>query len=44
MPKMSGEEVLKEIRKQNKISSFLIMTAYGTIDTAVSKLPLLILQ
>ena len=36
MPKMSGEEVLKEIRKQNKISSFLIMTAYGTIDTAVS--------
>jgi DNA-binding NtrC family response regulator len=36
MPKMSGEEVLKEIRKRNKISSFLIMTAYGTIDTAVS--------
>lgn len=36
MPKMTGEEVLKEIRKRNKISSFLIMTAYGTIDTAVS--------
>ncbi|NPA16386.1 sigma-54-dependent transcriptional regulator [Persephonella sp.] len=35
MPGMSGEELLTELRKFNKISSFIIMTAYGTIDSAV---------
>ncbi len=36
MPKMSGEELLCSIKKKNDITSFIIVTAYGTIDTAVS--------
>ncbi|WP_457640005.1 sigma-54-dependent transcriptional regulator [Persephonella sp.] len=35
MPEMSGEDFLKELRKFNKITSFIIMTAYGTIENAV---------
>ena len=36
MPKMTGEEFLEELRKFNSFTSFIIMTAYGTIDNAVS--------
>ncbi len=36
MPKLSGEELLCKIRKENDTTSFIIVTAYGTIDTAVS--------
>jgi len=35
MPGMKGEELLTQMRKFNMISSFIIMTAYGTIDSAV---------
>ncbi|NPA58088.1 MAG: sigma-54-dependent Fis family transcriptional regulator [Aquificae bacterium] len=35
MPHMSGEEFLRELRKFNRITSFIVMTAYGTIDNAV---------
>ncbi|NPA51689.1 MAG: sigma-54-dependent Fis family transcriptional regulator [Aquificae bacterium] len=36
MPKLSGEELLCKIRENNDITSFIVVTAYGTIDTAVS--------
>ncbi len=36
MPKLSGEELIKKIREVNKITSIIVMTAYGTVDTAVS--------
>ncbi len=36
MPKMTGEELLCKVRENNDITSFIIVTAYGTIDTAVS--------
>ena len=36
MPQMSGEQFLEELRKFNKHTSFIVMTAYGTIDNAVS--------
>ncbi len=36
MPKMSGEELLCNIKKRNDTTSFIIVTAYGTVDTAVS--------
>lgn len=35
MPKLSGSDFLKEIRKFNSIVSFIILTAYGTVDNAV---------
>ncbi|WP_457641268.1 sigma-54-dependent transcriptional regulator [Persephonella sp.] len=35
MPNMTGEEFLVELRKFNKITSFIVMTAYGTIENAV---------
>ncbi|SNZ03937.1 DNA-binding transcriptional response regulator, NtrC family, contains REC, AAA-type ATPase, and a Fis-type DNA-binding domains [Persephonella hydrogeniphila] len=35
MPGMTGEEFLIELRKFNKITSFIVMTAYGTIENAV---------
>ena len=36
MPKLSGEELIKKIREFNQITSIIVMTAYGTVDTAVS--------
>lgn len=35
MPKLSGSDFLKEIRKFNSIVSFIILTAYGTVYNAV---------
>jgi len=35
MPNLAGNEFLKEIRKYNNFISFIILTAYGTVDTAV---------
>jgi two-component system response regulator AtoC len=35
MPQMSGDQFLKEVRKYNQISSFIVLTAYGTVETAV---------
>ena len=35
MPEMTGEEFLKKLRTFNKITSFIVMTAYGTIQNAV---------
>ncbi len=35
MPKLYGSDFLKEIRKFNNIVSFIILTAYGTVDNAV---------
>lgn len=35
MPGLAGNEFLKEIRKYNGFVSFIILTAYGTVDTAV---------
>ncbi len=35
MPKMTGEEFLINLRKFNRITTFIVMTAYGTIDNAV---------
>ncbi|MEG0296691.1 MAG: response regulator [Clostridium sp.] len=35
MPKKSGIEVLKEIRKQGIITKVIMMTAFGTVDIAV---------
>ncbi|WP_456403057.1 sigma-54-dependent transcriptional regulator [Persephonella sp.] len=35
MPNMTGEEFLIELRKFNKTTSFIVMTAYGTIENAV---------
>jgi two-component system response regulator AtoC len=35
MPGLAGNEFLKEIRKYNDFVSFIILTAYGTVDTAV---------
>jgi two-component system response regulator AtoC len=35
MPNLGGNEFLKEIRKYNNFVSFIILTAYGTVDTAV---------
>ncbi len=35
MPKLLGNDLLKEIRKFNSVTSFIILTAYGTVDNAV---------
>jgi len=36
MPEMTGEEFLEKLREFNNFTSFIVMTAYGTIDNAVS--------
>jgi len=36
MPDMDGLDVLSEIKKQNAETAVIVMTAYGTIETAVS--------
>ncbi len=36
MPNLSGEEFLEIVRKINDYTTFVIMTAYGTIENAVS--------
>ncbi|WP_297889105.1 sigma-54 dependent transcriptional regulator [Sulfurihydrogenibium sp.] len=35
MPQMTGDQFLKEVRKYNQVSSFIVLTAYGTVETAV---------
>lgn len=35
MPSMSGEELLEEVRKFNSVVGFIMLTAYGTIESAV---------
>ncbi|ACN98291.1 acetoacetate metabolism regulatory protein AtoC (Ornithine/argininedecarboxylase inhibitor) (Ornithine decarboxylase antizyme) [Sulfurihydrogenibium azorense Az-Fu1] len=35
MPQMTGDQFLKEIRKFNNVASFIVLTAYGTVETAV---------
>ena len=35
MPKMDGYQFLKEVRKFNKTTSFIVLTGYGTIENAV---------
>ncbi len=35
MPQMTGEEFLEELRKFNSVTSFIVITAYGTITNAV---------
>ncbi len=35
MPKMDGYQFLKELRKFNKTTSFIVLTGYGTIENAV---------
>ncbi len=36
MPKMSGEELMEKVNEINYPSSFIVMSAHGNIDTAVS--------
>ncbi len=36
MPGMTGEKFLEEMRKFNSFTSFIVMTAYGTIENAVA--------
>ncbi|GAB6072723.1 sigma-54 dependent transcriptional regulator [Venenivibrio stagnispumantis] len=36
IPKITGDKLLKEVKKINKNISFIILTAYGSIDVAVS--------
>ena len=36
MPQLSGEDFLEIVRKINDYTTFIIMTAYGTIENAVS--------
>ena len=40
MPGLTGMDFLKEIQKRRPGTSFIIMTAYGTIDTAVEMMRL----
>ncbi len=35
MPKMTGIEVLKEVKKFKKDQDFIVMTAYASVDTAI---------
>ncbi|RUM58815.1 MAG: sigma-54-dependent Fis family transcriptional regulator [Persephonella sp.] len=35
MPKMDGYQFLKELRKFNKTTSFIVLTGYGTVENAV---------
>jgi response regulator RpfG family c-di-GMP phosphodiesterase len=36
MPGLSGEELLREIKKRSPLTEVILMTGYGTIDSAVS--------
>src|SRR5690348_12065390 len=38
LPRMNGVEFLTEIRRQNAVVPVIIMTAYGTIETAVESM------
>jgi DNA-binding NtrC family response regulator len=38
MPKMSGQELLREIKEQSPNTLVIMMTAYGTIDNAVESM------
>ena len=38
MPKMSGQELLREIKEQSPSTLVIMMTAYGTIDNAVESM------
>ena len=38
MPKMSGQELLREIKEQSPHTRVIMMTAYGTIDNAVESM------
>lgn len=38
MPEMNGEELLLEVKKIDSLTEVIIMTGYGTIDSAVSTL------
>ncbi len=38
MPKMSGQELLREIKEQSPATLVIMMTAYGTIDNAVESM------
>ncbi len=38
MPKMSGQELLREIKEQSPATLVIMMTAYGTIDSAVESM------
>ncbi len=38
MPKMSGQELLREIKEQSPHTLVIMMTAYGTIDNAVESM------
>ena len=38
MPKMSGEDLLREIKEQSPATHVIMMTAYGTIDSAVESM------
>jgi DNA-binding NtrC family response regulator len=40
MPGMTGVEFLREVKKRRPEQAFIIMTAYGTIDTAVDAMKL----
>jgi DNA-binding NtrC family response regulator len=40
MPGMSGVDVLRQLRERRVDSSFIIMTGFGTIDTAVESMKL----
>ena len=40
MPGMSGVDVLRQLRDQRVDSSFIVMTGFGTVDTAVESMKL----
>ena len=40
MPGMGGIELIKEIRKQEKITEFIIITGYASVDTAIEAVKL----
>jgi DNA-binding NtrC family response regulator len=40
MPGMSGVDVLKQLREHRVDSSFIVMTGFGTVDTAVESMKL----
>src|SRR3972149_11319781 len=40
MPGISGVDVLRQLREQRVDSSFIVMTGFGTVDTAVESMKL----
>src|SRR6185295_8963409 len=40
MPDKSGIELLRDLRSSNFTGSFILMTANGTLDTAIDAMPL----